>query len=62
MAKKSKGAVFAVHAFMATKDIICEVCGQTIPKSGHYINVEPTDRKKPAFNACIPCAGKVRKS
>lgn len=60
--RKNKNGVFAVHAFVATREMTCAVCGDIIPRSGHYIQIEPSDRKRASFVACLRCGGKVKKS
>ena len=59
-ARKPKGTVFAAHSFMAAQDKVCAVCGTAIPRASQYIRIEPSDRKKPAFIACIDCGGRVK--
>ena len=56
-----KNGIFAVNAFVATRDKTCAVCGDTIRKSQHYVIIEPTDRKRASFIACLPCGAKAQK-
>jgi len=58
--KPKTNGIYAVHAFVATADKVCAICGTTIPRAGQYVRIEPTDRKKPAFVACLPCGGRVQ--
>ena len=59
-ARKKKNGVFAVHAFVATRDHVCSVCGTAIHKNEHYIVIEPADRKRASFVTCTTCGAKVK--
>ena len=58
--KNKRLMIFAVHVFMATHDMHCAVCNDTIKRADNYMRIEPKNRKRESFIACLRCGGKVK--